>query len=301
MGRVVVIGSINVDLVVAADHLPQPGETVLGSAFARHFGGKGANQAVAAARAGASVIMLGAVGQDPDGDASLAALEAEGIDVSRVDHMAAPTGVAIIAVAPDGENQIVVAPGANAAVAHDDALFDDLVDETDGRPSVLLASLEVPMPTVVAAATRAARIGLRVVVNPAPAQPLPDVLLAAAPILTPNARELEAIAATSDLESGVAALLDRGAGAVVVTLGAAGALLAEGTRRKPVRGLQATVVDATGAGDAFAGVMAAWLADGRSLDDAVTAANAAAALSVTRAGAREGMPRRSTIEAALQG
>ena len=297
MGRVVVVGSINVDLVVSAERLPRPGETVLGGSFARHFGGKGANQAVAAARAGASVVMIGAVGRDADGDASLTALLAEGIDVSRVRRVDRPTGVAIIAVAPDGENQIVVASGANADVSPEAGLLDDVED----GPGALLTCLEIPMPTVVAAVTRAARIGLAVVVNPAPAQPLPRELLAAGPILTPNAQELEAIAGTSDLGSGPARLMDEGASAVVVTLGGRGALLAHGARRQAFPGVAATVVDATGAGDAFSGGMAAWLADGRSLDEAVAAANVAAGLSVTQAGARGGLPTRSAIEAGLRG
>lgn len=297
MGRVVVVGSINVDLVVSAERLPRPGETVLGGSFARHFGGKGANQAVAAARAGASVTMIGAVGRDADGDASLTALLAEGIDVSRVRRVDRPTGVAIIAVAPDGENQIVVASGANAEVSPEAGRLDDI----EAGRGALLICLEIPMPTVVAAATDGARIGLAVVVNPAPAQPLPRELLAAGPILTPNARELEAIAGTSDLGSGPARLLDEGATAVVVTLGGRGALLAHGARRQAFAGVAATVVDATGAGDAFSGVMAAWLSDGRSLDEAVAAANVAAGLSVTQAGARGGLPTRSAIEAGLRG
>jgi ribokinase len=297
MGRVVVVGSINVDLVVSAERLPRPGETVLGGSFARHFGGKGANQAVAAARAGASVVMIGAVGRDADGDASLTALLAEGIDVSRVRRVDRPTGVAIIAVAPDGENQIVVASGANADVSPEAGLLEDV----EAGPGALLTCLEIPMPTVVAAVTRAARIGLAVVVNPAPAQPLPRELLEAGPILTPNAQELGAIAGTSDLGEGPARLMDKGASAVVVTLGDRGALLAHGTRRQAFPGVTAIVVDATGAGDAFSGVMAAWLADGRSLDEAVAAANVAAGLSVTQAGARGGLPTRSAIEAELRG
>ena len=295
MSRVVVVGSINVDLVVAADHLPRPGETVLGGRFARHFGGKGANQAVAAARAGASVVMIGAVGRDADGDASLAALAAEGIDVSRVRRVDSPTGVAIIAVAADGENQIVVASGANAEVAEADVALAGL----EG-PGVLLTCLEVPLPTVVAAVAAAARQGLRPIVNPAPAQRLPPELLGLGPIFTPNRDELLAITGAADLDAALEALAAAGAGAVVVTLGADGALLTSSARRTRVPGAPVEVVDATGAGDTFSGVLAAWLAEGRSLDDAVLAANAAAAISVTRPGARGGMPVRAQIEAALR-
>ena len=292
-----VIGSINVDLVVAAEHLPGPGETVLGGRFARHFGGKGANQAVAAARAGASVIMVGAVGRDPDGDQSLAALIGEGIDVSRVRRVGVATGVAIIAVDAGGENQIVVAPGANAEVSSADAALDGL----PAGQGVLLTCLEIPMPAVVAALAAAAHVGLQPIVNPAPAQLLPDDLLAAGPILTPNEQELLSTSGAADMPAALASLIAAGARAVVVTLGSRGALLAEGGRRAAVAARRVEVVDATGAGDTFSGVLAAWLADGRTLDESVAAANAAAGLSVTQPGARGGMPTRAAIEAALRG
>lgn len=295
-GRVVVVGSINVDLVVVTPRLPRSGETVLGGAFARHLGGKGANQAVAAARAGALVTFIGAVGRDADGDESVAALEAEGIDVSRIRRVDAPTGVALIAVAPSGENQIVVAPGANALVAADDAALPNL--EAGG--GVLLVCLEVPISAVIAAMGAARRIGLLPIVNPAPAQQLPPEVLAASPILTPNEEELLALTGEADADAAVASLLDAGAHAVVVTRGAAGAILADGSRRLPFGGRVVDAVDATGAGDAFSGVLAAWLAHGYPLDLATAAANTAAGLSVTRPGARGGMPRRAAIEAALR-
>jgi ribokinase len=282
--------------VVAAEHLPHPGETVLGGRFARHFGGKGANQAVAAARAGAWVLMVGAVGRDPDGDASLAALTAEGIDVSRVRTVDAPTGVAIIAVDARGENQIVVAPGANAEVSTDDAALNGL----EAGHGVLLTCLEIPMPTIVAAVAAAARTGLKPIINPAPAQRLPAEVLAFSPILTPNREELLATSGAADIDAALASLAASGAAAVVVTLGSAGALLADGLRRTAFPGLPVDVVDATGAGDAFSGVLAAWLAEGRTLDEAVAAANVAAGLSVTQPGARGGMPAHAAIEAALR-
>lgn len=297
MSRVVVVGSINVDLVVTADHLPRPGETVLGGRYARHFGGKGANQAVAAARAGASVIMIGAVGSDPFGDESLAALAGEGIDVSRVRRVDQPTGMAIIAVAADGENQIVVAPGANAEVSADDGALAGL----PMGPGVLLACLEVPMASVVAAVSAATRLGLTPVVNPAPARRLPPDLLAHRPILTPNEDELLAAAGADDVDTALDALDRAGAGPVVITRGPAGALLADGPRHFEFPARLTRVVDATGAGDTFSGVLAAWLAEGRPIQEAVAAANAAAGLSVTQPGARGGMPARSAIEAALAG
>jgi ribokinase len=296
MGRVIVVGSINVDLVVTADHLPRPGETVTGGAFARHLGGKGANQAVAAARAGAAVAMIGAVGRDADGDESLAALRAEGIDVSGIRRVEAPTGVALIAVAPDGENQIVVASGANALVSADDASLANVQAGT----GVVLACFEVPMPAVIAAVLAARQIGMRAIVNPAPAQPLPPELIASGAILTPNAQELRSITADADLEVGASSLIAAGASGVVVTLGAEGALLVEGSRRRSFPARPVEVADTTGAGDTFSGVLAAWLASGRDLDEAVEAANAAAGLSVTLAGARMGMPGRSAIEDLLR-
>jgi len=296
MDRVIVVGSINVDLVVKAGHLPRPGETVTGGAFARHLGGKGANQAVAAARAGAAVAMIGAVGGDADGDESVAALQAEGIDVSRIRRVDAPTGVALIAVAPDGENQIVVASGANTLVSADDASLPNMQAGT----GVVLACFEVPMPAVIAAVLAARRIGMLAIVNPAPAQPLPPELIGSGAILTPNAQELRSITAEADLEAGVSSLIAAGATGVVVTLGADGALLAEGTRRRTVAAQSVDVADTTGAGDTFSGVLAAWLASGCDLDEAVEAANAAAGLSVTQSGAREGMPGRSAIEDLLR-
>jgi ribokinase len=296
MSRVVVVGSINVDLVVAAGHLPRPGETVIGGTFTRHLGGKGANQAVAAARAGASVLMIGAVGNDADGDESVAALRAEGIDVSGIHAMDAPTGVAIIAVAPDGENQIVVASGANALVAADDASLANLPP----GPGVMLTCLEVPMPAVVSAVAAAARIGMQAVLNPAPAQALPREVIASGAILTPNAEELLAMTGTHDIDAGLASLTAAGARAVVVTLGANGAILGRDTRRSSIPGREVAVMDTTGAGDAFSGVLAAWLAHGHDLDEAARAANCAARLSVTRAGARDGMPSRSAIEEELR-
>ena len=297
MSRVIVVGSINVDLVVTARHLPRTGETVGGGVFARHLGGKGANQAVAAARAGASVRMIGAVGRDADGDDSIAALEAEGIDVSGIRRVDAPTGVAIIAVGQDGENQIVVAPGANGLVSADDASLDDKLLP----PGVVLASLEVPMNAVVAAVLTARGIGMQAIVNPGPAHAIPPELLASGPIVTPNADELLEMTEAADVEAGVSALIGAGASAVVVTLGSEGALLAEGSRRRQLRALAVQAVDTTGAGDTFSGVLATWLASGHELEEAARAANLAAGLSVVRRGARDGMPNQAAIEAAIRG
>ncbi|HEX2222221.1 MAG TPA: ribokinase [Candidatus Limnocylindria bacterium] len=296
MGRVIVVGSINVDLVVTADRLPAPGETVLGGRFAQHHGGKGANAAVAAARAGASVTMLGAVGRDAFGEVALEALSAEGIELTRIRRVDEPTGVALIAVGPRGENQIVVAPGANAELRPEDLGLDGLA----GRGAVLLANLEIPMPTVTAALRTAAEAGARTILDPAPARALPSDVLAIGAILTPNEHELTVSIGNDDPVSALAELTQRHRGAVIVTQGPAGALLAHGDVRSRSPGFVAPrVVDTTGAGDTFAGVLAACLAEGRDLDDAITMANGAGALAVGAPGARQGMPSRGELDSFL--
>ena len=294
-GRVVVVGSINLDLVAFVPRLPTAGETVLAERFERHFGGKGANQAVAAARAGATVEMVGAVGRDADGDACLEALAGEGVDVARVARVDAPTGVALIAVDPAGENQIVVVPGAN------DAVSADAVSGLAAGRGVLLASLEVPISVVVAAVTAARGLELDPVVNPAPARPLPPDLLRAAPILLPNEGEASTLAGVNAVGDAITHLRTMGVGQLVVTRGAAGITVLDGGRREDVPAIATDLaVDTTGAGDTFAGVFAAWLAGGATLLEAARAGNAAASLSVRSAGARSGMPRRAEIEAALR-
>jgi ribokinase len=294
MANVVVIGSINVDLVVAAARLPVPGETVLGGRFAQHQGGKGANQAVAAARAGAHVTMIGAVGEDAYGEAAIAALASEGVDVSRVRTVTDPTGVAIIAIGPRGENQIVVAPGANAWVSSDDVHAFELPTSD----TVVLTNHEIPIPTVIAAVQAAREAGVTAILNPAPAHALPADVLAAGPILTPNEHELIVSIGNDDPASALAELAARNRGPIVVTQGPAGALMAAGGARQRFNGFVApALVDTTGAGDTFTGVLATWLAEGRPLGEAITAANAAGALAVGASGAREGMPQRSDLEA----
>jgi ribokinase len=294
-GRVLVVGSVNVDLVVAASRLPAPGETVLGGAFSQHQGGKGANQAVAAARAGAAVTLIGAVGDDAFGAAAREALAGEGIDVRRVATRPAPTGVALIVVDAAGENQITVASGANALVVPGD-VSPTALDAAD----VVLTGFEVPMATVVAAARGARERGVPAVVNAAPAEALPAALLAADPILVLNELELTITSRAPDLDGGLSALAARTRGPVVVTRGDRGVVVARGAERIAIAGSPAdAVVDTTGAGDAFTGVLAAWLAGGESLEAAARAGSAAGALSVGRSGAREGMPRASELMAFL--
>jgi ribokinase len=290
-GRVVVVGSINVDLVVNAERLPLPGETVLGGHFAEHPGGKGANQAVAAARVGAQVTIIGAVGTDARGDAALAGLIAEGVDVTRVRRVTQPTGVALIAVGPRGENQIVLAPGANDELTVGDISLGELGDE-----GVLLTDHEIP-PAVTLAALRAAReAGWTPILDPAPARALSAEVLQLGPILTPNEHELLVAIGDDNAQAAVASLALRNRGPLIVTQGPAGALLVEGDHSRRFPGFPApVVVDTTGAGDAFTGVLAAWLANGEPLSTAIQAANAAGSLAVTAAGARAGMPHRDAL------
>ncbi len=290
------VGSVNVDLVVRVDHLPAPGETVLGGRFSTHDGGKGANQAVAAARAGADVTLIGAVGTDEHGNRAVEALRAERLAVDRVRQLTVEaTGVALIVVGPRGENQIAVAPGANQAW--------ELEEEDRARiadSDVLLTNHEVP-PAVVAEALRVARAAeVRTILNPAPARALSSEILSLGPILTPNEHELVVAIGNDETQTALEELAARHAGPIVVTQGAAGALLVEGGREERFAGHPVdVVVDTTGAGDTFNGVLAAWLAAGSSLADAVRAANLAASMSVTVAGAREGMPQRAAIAAGL--
>jgi ribokinase len=296
--HVVVIASLNVDLVVVADRLPLPGETVLGGEFGTHDGGKGANQAVAAARVGARVSVIGAVGNDTHGERAVVSLAAEGIDTSRVRRLEAePTGVAIIAVGPRGENQIVVAPGANALLELDD---DDRV--LIGSADVVLTSHEVPPATAIDALRTAHAAGITAILNPAPARALSSEILSLGPILTPNEHELVVAIGNDVTDTALDELAARHHGPIIVTQGPAGALLAEGDQRDRFDGwLAPRVVDTTGAGDTFCGVLAAWLAEDRPLAEAINAANAAGALSVAAVGARAGMPTREALDTFLQG
>lgn len=297
-GQVVVVGSVNEDLVVRVERLPKPGETVTGGTFSRHHGGKGANQAVAAARFGASVRFVGAVGDDEMGVAARSALEAEGVEVSglRVSR-GSSTGVALITVDARGENQIAVSPGANARL--DAAAVRQSLEGLLRPPGVLLVNLEISDEALLAAAASAHAAGFIVMVNPAPARRLPDALLDLGPILIPNMREAARLADGGSPESSARSLAKRTGAPVIVTLGRQGALLVDGARVTQMPAHQVEAVDTTGAGDTACGVLAAEIAAGRSIDQAVPTAMAAAALSVMVAGAREGMPARVDVDAFL--
>ncbi len=297
---VAVIGSLNMDLRVQTPRLPAPGETLIGTGFSTDSGGKGANQAVAAARMGAAVAMLGRVGRDAHGAALTQALQADGIDTTSVgEDPAAPTGTAIILLMPDGENSILVIPGANHR--YTPAHVADRLDVIR-QARVVVAQLECPLDTIRAALASARMAGVCTVLNAAPAQPLDDALLATVDWLVVN--EIEAAMLTglptdtpAQIDAAAHALRQRGPSQVVVTLGAAGLLHVgpDGVLALPAP--RVTAVDTTGAGDTFVGALAAGLADGLPITAALTRAQHAAALAVTRLGTQSAMPTRAEVDA----
>lgn len=302
---VIVVGSINVDLMVRCEKLPQPGETVSGGRFERHFGGKGANQAVAAARSGARVMFVGAVGDDAFGTDSVVDLDAEGIETAAILRMAhMSTGIAAIMVDERGENQIAVASGANMSL---DAQRVEraFVGRTFPRDGVCVLSFEVPDAPLVRAARLAREAGIRVLMCPAPVRPIPADIVATNPILVMNALESIALATAmtgkplATHPEAAAALSDLTKAPVVITLGSKGALLYERGRLTPFPAYEVPVVDTTGAGDTLVGVMAAEMARGVALPEATRRAVAGAGLSVGVAGPREGAPTREAIDSFL--
>lgn len=300
---VVVVGAVNVDLVVAADRLPAPGETVVGPGVERHGGGKGANAAVAASRAGASVRLIAAVGGDDTGVSALAELRAEGIDVSSVAVLDdQPTGVALIVVDPAGENLIAVGAGANAALRAEHVR--SALAEALPTAGAVLVSTEIPGDAVAAAVEASIAAGVPCILNTAPVISAVHDLLALGPVLTPNRGELADLAAaigadSADHVAAARAVAARSGSAIVVTLGGDGALLVDVDGAvEPFPARDADVRDTTGAGDTFNGVLAAGLAGGEPIAAAVRRAIVAASLSVTKVGAREGMPTADAIDAA---
>lgn len=295
MQPVLVIGSSNTDMVIRVPELPAPGETVLGGEFQSFAGGKGANQAVAAARAGMPVEFFGAVGDDDLGVAARTVLENEGIGTDNVATVTATaSGVALIFVSEAGENSIGVASGANACVSPDDiARKGDAI----ANAGIVLMQLETPMETITAAAKAAREASVRAVLNPAPAAELDDELLEYLYCVTPNAIEATALTGieVSDVESATAAatvLINRGIDTAIITLGVGGALVMDGTSATHIPAPSVPVVDTTAAGDTFNGVLAAMLNSGKELQNAAGIAVAAASLSVQRRGAIAGIPNR---------
>ncbi|WP_324650128.1 ribokinase [Georgenia sp. H159] len=295
-GRVVVVGSANVDLVVPVPRHPAGGETILGGDLTRHAGGKGANQAVAAARAGgAETTFIGAVGRDESGDLLLASLDGAGVRTDLVARVPGATGTALISVSTDGENTIIVAPGANSLVEVGGAQAERLAEA-----DVVLAQLEVPLDVITAAAA-ARRPGALFVLNAAPSRELPPEVWDAVDVLVVNEHEAADLAGRQDEPAALAADLLAHVGAVVVTLGAQGSLVAERDRDPvTVAAFPVEPVDTTGAGDTYCGVLAAALARGAGLPAAARLAAAAGALATTAAGAQEAVPTAAAV-AALAG
>lgn len=295
--RVLVVGSLNMDLVVRVERHPRPGETVLGGDVRTFPGGKGGNQAVAAARAGGAVRLLGQVGQDGYGLELRQAQRAAGVDVSGLLEHPGPSGLAFITVSGSGENMIVVSPGANARLGPE-AVTDTML----AGVQVALAQLEIPLETVTRLFARARAAGVLTILNAAPARPLSDALLGLLDCLVVNESEAALLCGcpTDAPERAAQALVARGAGTVVITLGGAGALWQSGEEGGRVAAEPVTVVDTTAAGDAFCGALAVALAEGEPLGRAVRFAGAAGALATTRAGAQPSLPERREIEALLK-
>ena len=286
---VVVVGSANLDLVARASRLPKPGETVSGSHFFEACGGKGVNQAIAAARAGAKTGFIGALGRDHAGEILLTALVKDGVDVSAVQRVSAPTGRALIGVSDSGENSIIVVPGANHAVSVDDI---EKNKSLISSAKVLLCQLEVPLPVVQRAFELAGSSTTRIL-NPAPAQTLPHSLLGVVDIVTPNEYEVE-------LLGGVNQLQNLGIKTVIVTQGEKGAMVVDATGARQVDPYKVTAVDSTGAGDAFCGMLAARLAIGESMTNSLRAAVIAGALATQIEGAVPSLPLWSMVQIKLE-
>jgi ribokinase len=297
---ILVVGSSNTDMVIKADHLPAPGETILGGNFFMNPGGKGANQAVAAARSGGNVTLITKTGNDVFGREAVQIFEQEGINTSHIfSDPDNPSGVALITVDKTGENCIVVASGANATLSPQDL---QSVEKVIAHSSVVLMQMEIPVETVAYVARVAKENNVPVVLNPAPACALPDSLLRNISIITPNETEAEIltgikVTGIETAEKAARALNGKGINTVIVTLGAKGALIFHEDVFTHVPGIAVSAVDTTAAGDVFNGALVVALSEGRAIQEAVSFACKAAAISVTRLGAQASAPHKKEIEA----
>jgi len=298
MRKIIVIGSSNTDMVIKTEKLPVPGETILGGVFLMNPGGKGANQAVAAARLGGNVTFITKTGNDLFGNQAVELFVRENIDSQYIvkDHEF-PSGVALITVDSAGENSIVVAPGSNGNLLKNDFpvnLFEG------GRFEILLLQLEIPISTVEYSAIKASEKGIKVILNPAPAQKLPENLLRHTWLITPNESETEILTGLkitniTAAEKAASILQEKGVVNVVITLGSEGAFLKSESFTGLIPGIKVKAVDTTAAGDVFNGALAVSLAEGKDLKEAVFFANKAASISVTRLGAQASAPYRKEI------
>jgi ribokinase len=300
--RLVVVGSLNMDLVVECDHIPMPGETILGVGMGEYPGGKGGNQAVAAARLHGPTAMIGCLGSDLYSTALRAALTEAGVETTHVLERGPRGGVAIIEVSASGENSIVVVQGANALLTAEDVEY-ALADLPEVR--IVLLQLEIPIEAVERAAQSARARGMLVLLDPAPARTLSDRLLASVDYLTPNQQEAAFLAGMSEVRPADAPeaarrLLGRGVKTAIVKLGAAGVYASNGHESFYVAGHQVETVDTTAAGDCFAGALAVALLADDTLKEAVAFANAAAALSTTGRGAQPSMPTNAEVRELLR-
>lgn len=289
-GHIVVVGSINMDLVVRSPRHPEPGETILGTDFQTFPGGKGANQAVASARLGGNVMMVGRVGTDPFGEVMLNNLRKEGIDTSYV--LPTPgiaSGVALITVSDSGQNNIVVVPGANWKLTPEDIRN---AEQAFINAQVVMLQLEIPLDTVIEAARMGKKHSAQVILNPAPARQLPAELFSDVAYLIPNENELNLLTEMESIEIAANSLKSIGLGCLIVTLGADGALILKDETSIQILPHSVIVVDTTAAGDAFVGAFSVAITEGQNVLDAVAFGNAAGALAVTTAGAQPSLPTR---------
>lgn len=300
--HVTVVGSLNMDLIVLSPRIPQPGETIIGTGFRTAPGGKGANQAVAAAQLGAQVSMIGSVGADTFADSLLENLASAGVDRRFVTRdQGNPTGVALIVVDDRGENSIVVASGANMHLKPADL---ESAEGAIAQADVLLLQLEVPLETVTRAAEIARKHQVTVVLNPAPARTLPKKLLSLVDFLIPNETETALLSSMpvsnqDEIETAAASLRALGVGNVILTLGERGALLTAAGNSEFYPAFEVNPVDTTAAGDAFMGAFAVALGEGLSIPDAIRFGNAAGALATTRLGAQPSLPTRTEVDSLI--
>jgi ribokinase len=298
MAKILVIGSSNTDMVIKTDKLPAPGETILGGIFLMNPGGKGANQAVAAARLGGKVTFITKRGNDLFGNQTVGLLMREGIDTQYVvKDTELPSGVALITVDSTGENIIVVAPGSNGNLLQDD--IPTKIFET-GKFEILLLQLEIPISTVEYSAVTASENGIKVILNPAPARKLSDNLLKHTWLITPNETEVEILTGItvhdiSTAENAASSLQKKGVKNIIIMMGAAGAYIKSESFTGMVPGVKVKAVDTTAAGDVFNGALAVALAEGKDMEEAVAFANKAASISITRMGAQASAPYRKSM------